>query len=150
VREFEKILIEERRRTHVFAPRGPNSTQEPWRAFGRCDSGAIERQQTPPRGSGDQGSAMNTGANTPTRDLSEDLCDLRISTIELSERLEGLERDWLVGRLRATRGVRDIEYRGDDGRRLVVEHDAAELSRVELVDVFFRCGLPARALPPHR
>ena len=90
---------------------------------------------------------MTTGANVRAQDVSELLRDLRISTIELSERLEGLERDWLVGRLRATRGVRDIEYRGD-GRRLVVEHDAAELSRVELVDVFFRCGLPARALHP--
>jgi hypothetical protein len=91
---------------------------------------------------------MTTGANVRAQDVSELLRDVRISTIELSERLDGLERDWLVGRLRATRGVRDIEYRGDDGRRVVVEHDAAELSRVELVDVFFRCGLPARALHP--
>ena len=91
---------------------------------------------------------MTIGANVRAQDVPELLRDLRISTIELSERLEGLERDWLVGRLRATRGVRDIVYRGDDGRRLVVEHDAAQLSRVELVDVFFRCGLSARALPP--
>jgi hypothetical protein len=91
---------------------------------------------------------MTTGATDRAQDISELLRDLRISTIELSERLEGLERDWLVGRLRATRGVRDIEYSGDDGRRLVVEHDAAELSRVELVDMLFRCGLPARALHP--
>jgi hypothetical protein len=91
---------------------------------------------------------MTTGADVRARDVSELLRDLRFSTIELRERLDGFERDWLVGRLKATRGVRDIEYRGDDGRRLVVEHDAAELSRVELVDVFYRCGLPARALHP--
>jgi len=91
---------------------------------------------------------MIIGAEARTQDVSEHLRDLRFSTIELRERLDGLERDWLVGRLRATRGVRDIEYRGDDGRRLVVEHDAAELSRFELVDVFYRCGLPARALNP--
>ncbi len=87
-------------------------------------------------------------ANTRTQDVSEFLRDLRISTIELRERLDGLERDWLVGRLRATRGVHDIEYRGNDGRGLVVEHDAAELSRVELLDILVRCGLPARALHP--
>jgi hypothetical protein len=90
---------------------------------------------------------MTNGADARAQDVSELLRDFRYSTIELRERLDGLERDWLDCRLRATRGVRDIEYRGD-GRRLVIEHDVAELSRVELVDVFFRCGLPARALHP--
>ncbi len=88
-------------------------------------------------------------ANTRTQDVSEFLRDLRISTIELREQLyDGLERDWLVGRLRATRGVHDIEYRGNDGRGLVVEHDAAELGPHELLDILVRCGLPARALHP--
>jgi hypothetical protein len=91
---------------------------------------------------------MTTGADKPAQDVSELLRDLRYSTIELAQRLDGLERDWLVDRLRATRGVRDITSPGDDGRRLVVEHDAAELSRVELVDVFYGYGLPARALHP--
>src|SRR5262245_43049098 len=71
---------------------------------------------------GSKGRSMVNGADARLRDVSEHLRDLRFSTIELRERLEGLERDWLVGRLRATRGVRDIEYGGDDGRRLVIEH----------------------------
>jgi hypothetical protein len=70
--------------------------------------------------------------------------NLRVSQIQLRERLEGRERDCVVGHLLAKRGVRDVEYRDDDRARLVVEYDADQLSGAELVNFLSVCWLSAR------
>jgi hypothetical protein len=58
-----------------------------------------------------------------------------------------LERDWLVGKLLASRGVRAVEYPPDaPGDRLIVIYDAAELNGAGLVDLLNRFGLRGRPL----
>ena len=76
------------------------------------------------------------------RPFSEATRDLRTSTIELREQLVGLERDWLVGELLESRGVRAVKYpAGAAGDRLTVVYDAAELNDADLVDLLRRFGL---------
>jgi len=70
--------------------------------------------------------------------------NVKTSEIRLRERLEGRERDCVVGHLLAKRGVRDVEYRDDDRAQLVVEYDADQLSGPELVNFLSVCWLSAR------
>jgi hypothetical protein len=80
------------------------------------------------------------------RPVYEGMRNFRTSEIRLRECLEGRERDWVIGRLLAKRGVRDVEYRDDDRRGLVVEYDADQLSGAELVNFLYICGLPTKPL----
>ena len=83
------------------------------------------------------------------RPFREAIRDLRTSTIELRESLPGRERSWLVGRLRASRGIRDVDYStGARGGRLTVQYDAAELNSAGLIDLLDCFGLRARSIPP--
>jgi hypothetical protein len=83
------------------------------------------------------------------RSYREAIRDLRTSTIELRESLAGLERDWLVGRLLASRGIRDVDYPiAAGGCRLTVEYDAAELNSAGLMHLLDCFGLRGRSVPP--
>jgi hypothetical protein len=91
---------------------------------------------------------MSRSHHSYDRPVSEAIRDLRKSTIELRDNLAGLERDWLVGRLLASRGVCDVEYPvGAGERRLSVEYDADELGGGALMDLFDRLGLRVRSVP---
>jgi len=70
--------------------------------------------------------------------------NLRTSQIRLRERLEGRERDCVVGHLLAKRGVREVEYRDDGRAQLVVEYDADQLSGPDLVNFLSVCWLSAK------
>jgi hypothetical protein len=69
----------------------------------------------------------------------------RTSEIELRHQLPALEGDWLVGRLRAKRGIADAEY-GGGARRLVVEYDADLLGSADLVEFLDDWGIPVAAV----
>jgi len=71
--------------------------------------------------------------------------NLRTSEIELRQRLPELEGDWLVGRLRAKRGIADAEY-GSGARRLVVEYDADVLGSADLIGFLDDWGIPVAAV----
>lgn len=71
-------------------------------------------------------------------------CDLRnlaVSEIELRERLNALESEWVIGKLTAKRGVRRAKY--DRDGTLVVEYDADVVDSSEIVSFLYMCGLTA-------
>jgi hypothetical protein len=75
---------------------------------------------------------------------AESRCDLRnlaISEIELRERLNPLESEWVIGKLTAKRGVRRANY-GRDGT-VVVEYDADVIDSADIVSFLYVCGLTA-------
>jgi hypothetical protein len=90
---------------------------------------------------------MTIASESHYRPGSDRICNLRTSTLDLGEDLPQLERDWLVGQLRARRGIRDVEYPGSGRRRLIVEHDADELSGSALLDLLDLFELHARPVP---
>lgn len=67
--------------------------------------------------------------------------------IELQERVEGLERDWLIGRLLAQRGVRGAAYSERESRRLFVQYDAGVVNGAEIMTHLYVCGLWCRRVP---
>ena len=69
---------------------------------------------------------------------------VEITEMELRERLNSGERDWLLALLSAKPGVRDAFYGGDDSHRLVVAHDVRELSVTALLEFLLRCGFYAQ------
>ena len=89
---------------------------------------------------------MMTGLTAQDRAICGLLCNLKTSEIQLRDSLNGLERTWLIARLRAKRGVYAVEYRAGDRRRIVVAYDGDELSGPEVVDLLDDWGLPARAV----
>jgi len=70
-----------------------------------------------------------------------DLRNLAISEIELRERLNALESEWVIGKLTAKRGVRRANY-GRDGT-VVVEYDADVVDSTDIVSFLYMCGLTA-------
>ena len=81
------------------------------------------------------------------RRVCDAIRDLRTSTIELRDNLAGLERDWLVGQLLASRGVCEVDYpAGTAVHRLTVRYDADELNGAELVDLLHVFGFRARSV----
>ena len=71
-------------------------------------------------------------------------CDLRnlaTSEIELRERLNALESEWVIGKLTAKRGVRRADY-GRDGT-VIVEYDADVVDSADIVSFLYTCGLTA-------
>ncbi|HUO66305.1 MAG TPA: hypothetical protein VMV37_02160 [Gammaproteobacteria bacterium] len=94
---------------------------------------------------------MISARQLPERPIREAIRDLRTSTIELRDSLAGLERDWLVGRLLASRGICEVDYPiGAGNRRLTVEYDAGELNGAALIDLLDCLGLRVRTVPPVR
>jgi hypothetical protein len=69
--------------------------------------------------------------------------NLRTSRIRLRECPIGRERQWIIGRLLAKRGVLYADYPDGAARELVVAYDADVLSGAELLDFLDGCGLSA-------
>ena len=69
---------------------------------------------------------------------------LQTSEIELGMPLNGLERDWLVGCLRARRGVADASYRENGIAQVVVEFDPRVITLYELATFVGACNLADR------
>jgi hypothetical protein len=76
------------------------------------------------------------------------LPNLRTSQLELRGQLSGLEREWVVSRLLAKRGVEQASCADDHPCRFVVEYDADQITNLELVNLLYVCGLPAHVVPP--
>jgi hypothetical protein len=79
-------------------------------------------------------------------DFRSSLGDVRTTAIELREHLGALERDWVLGRLVAQRGVEVARWLDEDGCSLVIDHDADVLTGAELVNFLYTCGLPTRSV----
>ena len=71
--------------------------------------------------------------------------NLRTSEIELRHGLPEFECDWLVGQLRAKRGVAAAAC-GGAARRVVIEYDADLLASADLVDFLDDWGIPVAAV----
>jgi len=74
----------------------------------------------------------------PTAGKSADLRNLAVSEIELRERLNTLESEWVIGKLTAKSGVRRADY--GDGT-VVVEYDADIVKTADIVSFLNVCGL---------
>ena len=73
--------------------------------------------------------------------------NLKNADIELRDRLNSLEREWLVGRLVSKRGIEGAEYDSRDPSLLSVEYDADLLTNDDLLDFFYIWGLHAEPAP---
>jgi len=69
---------------------------------------------------------------------------VELTELELRERLNSAERDWLLALLKAKPGVVDAFYGREDSHRLVVAHDVRQVSVTALLDYLFRCGFYAQ------
>jgi len=73
--------------------------------------------------------------------------NLKTSEIEFRPRLPQLECDWLVGQLRARRGITAAAC-ASDASRLTIEYDADRLGNGDLVDFLNMCGVRVGAVHP--
>lgn len=70
--------------------------------------------------------------------------NLKDAQIALRDRLNGLEREWLIGRLVSKRGIERAVYDRVDPSRLSVQYDADLLTTDDVLDFFAVWGLRAR------
>ena len=89
-----------------------------------------------------------TGTLDRLKQLSSELAADRLRTheIELGAYVNGLERDWLIGCLRARRGVTDASYRESAVAQILVEYDPRMISGDELAMFVGACSLADGAL----
>jgi len=73
--------------------------------------------------------------------------NMKTAELDVRDHLNGLEREWVIGRLISRGGVRGALYQGDDAHRLVVEYDADQVSPSDLLDFLYTCGLQAESVP---
>jgi hypothetical protein len=78
------------------------------------------------------------------------LRNLKSTGLAVRDDLNGLEREWVIGRLVSQSGVRDALYQADDPHRLIVEYDADLLSLSDLLDLLCSCGLRVGPAPVRR
>jgi hypothetical protein len=69
--------------------------------------------------------------------------NLRTANLEVRERLNGLEKSWVIGRLVEQKGVSGALWRPEQPR-LSVEYDADVVKRSDLIDLLQIYGLHAR------
>jgi len=74
-----------------------------------------------------------------------DIRNLKISNIELLQRLPTLECEWLVGQLSARPGIAAARC-GTDARHLTIEYDADELVSGDVLDFLSQCGVRVAAV----
>jgi hypothetical protein len=74
----------------------------------------------------------------------DELQNLRTAELEVRDRLNGPEKNWVIGMLVARPGVNGALWRGANGLRLSVEYDADVVNGPELLDVLQTCGLHAK------
>jgi hypothetical protein len=77
--------------------------------------------------------------------MLDDVRNLKISDIELTQPLPTLEREWLVGQRRSRPGIAGARCAADP-RHLVVEYDADELVSGDVVDFLGQCGVRVSAV----
>lgn len=75
--------------------------------------------------------------------------NLKVSHIELLQRLPILECEWLVGQLRARPGIAAARC-ATDARHLTIEYDADEVVSGDVVDFLSKCGVSVAAVHPIR
>jgi hypothetical protein len=75
------------------------------------------------------------------------LQDLRAAHVDVRERLNDSEKNWVLGLLVSRSGVNGALWRGENGLRLSVEYDADVINALELIDLLQACGLHAKAAP---
>ena len=80
----------------------------------------------------------------------DELQNLRTADLEVRERLNGLERNWVIGMLVSRNGVSGALWRGENGFRLSVEYDADVVNGPEILDLLQTCGLHAKPAPLDR
>ena len=69
--------------------------------------------------------------------------NLRTANLEVRERLNGLEKSWVIGRLVEQKGISGALWRPEQPR-LSVEYDADVVKGAELLDLLQMYGLHAR------
>jgi hypothetical protein len=74
-----------------------------------------------------------------------DVRNLKVSAIELNQRLPTLECEWLVGQLRSRPGIAAASC-AQDARRLTVEYDGDKLVTSDLLDFLNQCGVHVAAV----
>ena len=74
----------------------------------------------------------------PTAEKPAHLRNFATSEIELRERLNALESEWVIGRLTAKSGVRRADY---GNGTVVVEYDADVVKTADIVSFLNVCGL---------
>jgi hypothetical protein len=74
----------------------------------------------------------------------EERQNLRTANVEVRERLNGPERNWVIGRLVAQKGISGALWRPEQPSRLTVDYDADVVKGAELLDVLRVYGLHAR------
>jgi len=79
--------------------------------------------------------------------MLDSIRNLKTCQIDLRERLDGLERDWLIGRLVSKRSVLDAVYSDEDSHRLIIEYDADLVNGTDLLEFLYMCGLHAQPAP---
>ena len=72
--------------------------------------------------------------------MLESVRNWKTSEVELRHRLPQGECDWLIGALRARRGIAAARC-ASDARRLTIEYDGEELVDNDLVDFLSQCGV---------
>jgi len=72
------------------------------------------------------------------------LQNLRTADLEVRERLNGRDKNWVIGMLVSRNGVNGAAWRDDNGLRLSVEYDADVVNGPELLDLLQTCGLHAK------
>ena len=87
----------------------------------------------------------NDIANREGALMLDDIRNLKTSEIELRQGLPELECEWLVGQLRAHRGIAGAAC-ANDARRLRIEYDGDTLVSGDLVDFLNTCGVRVAAI----
>lgn len=72
------------------------------------------------------------------------LQNLRTADLEVRERLNGRDKNWVIGMLVSRNGINGAAWRDDNGLRLSVEYDADVVNGPELLDLLQTCGLHAK------
>jgi hypothetical protein len=76
-----------------------------------------------------------------------DVRNLKVSDIELKQRLPALECEWLVHQLRSRAGIAAARC-ATDSRSITVEYDADELVSGDVVEFLSQCGVRVAAVHP--
>jgi hypothetical protein len=72
------------------------------------------------------------------QDRAWDMRNLVTAEIELRDRLNGLEQEWVIGKLGAHRGICAVHAGADS---LIVEYDADVVNVTDLASFLHICGL---------
>jgi len=83
---------------------------------------------------------------TKEKHMWDEAQNLRTADLVVRERLNGLEKSWVLGRLVRHSGVTGALWRGEQGR-LSVEYDADLVNGLELLELLQLCGLHAKRAP---